>query len=184
MLFSSAIFIFAFLPLAVGLYLLLPRKLKNFFLLLVSLFFYTWGEREIVVVLIITTLADFSYGLLIERGFRKTGLWLSVITNVAFLGFFKYFNFTYENFRLLLDFFGVTDPLFQQVPYITLPIGISFYTFQTMSYTIDVYRGKIKASRNIIDYAAFVTMFPQLVAGPIVRYSDIEDQLRNKQITT
>ncbi|MFP4472057.1 MAG: MBOAT family O-acyltransferase [Bacteroidales bacterium] len=182
MLFSSAIFIFSFLPVAVGLYLLLPRRLKNLFLLLASLFFYTWGEKEIVVVLIVTTLADFSYSLLIDKGHRKTGLWLSVITNVAFLGFFKYFNFAFENFRMIMEFFGITDPILQQVPAITLPIGISFYTFQTMSYTIDVYRGKVKVSRNIIDYAAFVTMFPQLVAGPIVRYSDIQDQLRNKKI--
>lgn len=183
MLFSSAIFIFAFLPLAVGMYLLLPRRLKNLFLLLASLFFYTWGERSIVIVLIVTTLADFSYGLLIERGYRKTGLWLSVITNVAFLGFFKYFNFAFENFRILMDYFGNNDPSFHQIPAITLPIGISFYTFQTMSYTIDVYRGRVKATSSFIDYAAFVTMFPQLVAGPIVRYSDIQDQLRNKQIS-
>lgn len=133
--------------------------------------------------LIATTLADYSYGLLIEKGFRKTGLVLSLITNIAFLGFFKYFNFAYDNFHAILDFFGITDPLFQKVPTITLPIGISFYTFQTMSYTIDVYRGKVKASRNIIDYTAFVTMFPQLVAGPIVRYSDVEHQLRNKTIS-
>jgi len=134
-------------------------------------------------VLIATTLADFSYGLLIEKGYRKLGLWLSVFTNIAFLGYFKYFNFAFENFAAIVEFFGATPEIFEHVPYVTLPIGISFYTFQTMSYTIDVYHGKVKASRNIIDYAAFVTMFPQLVAGPIVRYSDVEHQLRNKSIS-
>lgn len=184
MLFSSAIFIFLFLPFAVGFYLLLPMRLKNLFLVFASLFFYTWGEKEVVLVLLATTVADFSYGLMIEKGHRKTGLVLSIITNVAFLGFFKYFNFAFENFTAILNFFGINNNAFEKVPAITLPIGISFYTFQTMSYTIDVYRGKVRASRNLIDYAAFVTMFPQLVAGPIVRYSDIEQQLRNKNINS
>jgi len=183
MLFSSAIFIFLFLPIVITSYLLLPARVRNFFLLLSSLFFYTWGEKEIVLVLIVTTSADYCYSLLIEKGHRNLGLVLSLITNIAFLGFFKYFNFAFENFEAIARFFGIEHAAFKQVPYITLPIGISFYTFQTMSYTIDVYRGKIKASHNFIDYAAFVTMFPQLVAGPIIRYADIASQLKKKDIS-
>ncbi|RLD45732.1 MAG: MBOAT family protein [Bacteroidetes bacterium] len=183
MLFSSVIFLFLFLPLVFGLYFLLPSRAKNFFLLLASLFFYTWGEKEIVIVLIVTTLADYYYSHLIEKGYRKLGLFLSVFTNLSFLGFFKYFNFAFENFQAILNFFGINHPSFANIPTIILPIGISFYTFQTMSYTIDVYKGRVKASRNIIDYAAFVTMFPQLVAGPIVRYADIASQLKKKNIS-
>ena len=183
MLFSSPVFIFLFLPIVVGIYLLLPSRLKNLFLVMTSLLFYAWGEKAIIIVLIVSTVADYLCALIIEKGYRKTGMALSLLTNLSLLGFFKYFNFAFENYKALLDLLGFSHPGLMNVPYVALPIGISFYTFQTLSYTIDVYRGNIKANHNLIDYSAFVTMFPQLVAGPIVRYSDIHHQLRNKDIS-
>ncbi len=183
MLFSSAIFVFLFLPVFLGVYFLLPAKAKNLFLLLASLLFYSWGEQQIVIILIASTVADYLYALVIEKGYRKAGLILSLFTNLGFLAFFKYFNFAFENYKLLLDWSGLSNAGLEGVPHIALPIGISFYTFQTLSYTIDVYRGQVKASHHFIDYAAYVTMFPQLVAGPIVRYADIADQLGNKDLS-
>jgi alginate O-acetyltransferase complex protein AlgI len=183
MVFSSAIFLFSFLPLALGLYYLAPNKMKNFVLLFTSLVFYTWGEDKIVVIMLLSATVDFSCGILIEKGRKKIGLLISLFTNLSLLLFFKYFNFTFDNFNALLECIGQGDSAIKNLPKIALPIGISFYTFQTLSYTIDVYRGHVKANRNFIDFAAFVTMFPQLVAGPIVRYADINDQLKSKDIS-
>ncbi len=184
MLFSSSIFIFLFLPVVLGVYYLSPAKIKNFILLIASLFFYTWGEKALVLIMILTTVIDFIAGQIIEKGRRKLGLFLSAFSNLALLGFFKYFNFGFETFLAITNFFGLHHPSLERVPYVTLPIGISFYTFQTLSYTIDVYRGHVKASKNFIDFAAFVTIFPQLIAGPIVRYIDVAAQLENKNIST
>src|SRR5688572_14109254 len=170
MLFSSSIFLFLFLPLVLALYYLSPARLKNFVLLVVSLFFYTWGEKALVLVMILSTVVDFIAALMIDKGHRRSGLLLSILTNLGLLGFFKYFNFAFDNFHGMLNFLGFHHAALDSVPYITLPIGISFYTFQTLSYTIDVYRGQVKANRNFIDFAAYVTIFPQLIAGPIVRY--------------
>ncbi|BDS14844.1 MBOAT family O-acyltransferase [Aureispira anguillae] len=183
MIFSSAIFLFSFLPIALGLYYLAPHKLKNLVLLIVSLIFYTWGEDKIVVVMLLSAMVDFSCGLLIERGNRKTGLAISIATNLSFLLFFKYFNFAFDNFNYVIETLGFTNATIQNLPQIALPIGISFYTFQTLSYTIDVYRGTVKANKNFINFATYVTMFPQLVAGPIVRYADINEQLEAKQLS-
>ena len=183
MLFSSAIFLFLFLPLVLIIYYSVPTKLKNLILFIFSVIFYTWGEYLIVLVMLASTVIDYSCGRLIERGQRKLGLILSLIANLGFLGFFKYMNFTFENFRAILAAFNIHSEALENVPYIALPIGISFYTFQTMSYTIDVYRGKVKANHNFIEFATFVTMFPQLVAGPIVRYIDIAKQLHNRVIS-
>ena len=132
--------------------------------------------------MISSTIIDYSCGLLIEKGHKKKGLIFSIFSNLTFLGFFKYFNFTFENFYSFLLFFNIDNSFLFNIPKIALPIGISFYTFQTMSYTIDVYRGNVSANRNFINFATYVTMFPQLVAGPIVRYIDIEDQLKNNNI--
>ncbi len=183
MLFSSVIFIFLFLPTVLLIYYAVPKKFKNLILFIFSVIFYTWGEWLIVLVMLASTVIDYTCGILIEKGRRKLGIVLSITANLSFLGFFKYMNFTFENFRAVLDFFGLHSQALENVPYIALPIGISFYTFQTMSYTIDVYRGKVKANRNFIEFATFVTMFPQLVAGPIVRYIDISKQLRERVIS-
>ena len=181
MLFSSAIFLFAFLPCVLVLYYLVPRRGKNALILLASLFFYTWGEMEIVLVMLTSTVVDYFCGLTIEAGRRKLGLVISIIVNLSLLAFFKYANFAFDNFNALLQTLGVTNEQLVNLPEIVLPLGISFYTFQTMSYTIDVYRGVVKANRNFIDFATYVTMFPQLIAGPIVRYNDIQKQLTGRK---
>lgn len=177
MVFSGIPFLYYFLPATVLLYLAAPRKLKNAVLLLASLVFYAWGEQRLVLLFAATILLGWLLGLLIER-FRgkvwsRVFLWLSVLTTLGLLGYFKYADFFIES---LNSAFGLSLPLLK----VALPIGISFYTFQILSYTIDVYRGDVAAQRNLIDFAAYVSMFPQLIAGPIVRYSDIAGQLTDR----
>ncbi|MGG4395822.1 MBOAT family O-acyltransferase [Paenibacillus thiaminolyticus] len=181
MVFSSVVFLFTFLPAALLLYYASPRRGKNAALLLISLLFYAWGEPVYIVLLLFSAVTDYVNGLLIERFRGRTALQrltliFSLAVNVGVLCFFKYADFLIES---LNGAFGTSiAPL--DLP---LPIGISFYTFQTMSYTIDVYRGRCKAQRSFIDFAAFVSMFPQLVAGPIVRYDEVEKQLSERSIT-
>ena len=177
MVFSGIPFLYYFLPATVLLYLAAPRKLKNAVLLLASLVFYAWGEQRLVLLFAATILLGWLLGLLIER-FRgkvwsRVFLWLSVLTTLGLLGYFKYADFFIES---LNSAFGLSLPLLR----VALPIGISFYTFQLLSYTVDVYRGDVAAQKNIIDFAAYVAMFPQLIAGPIVRYSDIAGQLTQR----
>ena len=174
MVFSGIPFLYYFLPATILLYLAAPRKFKNAVLLLASLVFYAWGEQFLVLLFAATIFLGWLLGLLIER-FRgkvwsRVFLWLSVLTTLGLLGYFKYADFFMES---LNSAFGLSLPLLR----VALPIGISFYTFQILSYTIDVYRGDVAAQRNLIDFAAYVSMFPQLIAGPIVRYSDIAGQL-------
>lgn len=178
MLFSSIPFLYYFLPVVLLLYFLAPKKLKNSVLLLFSLFFYGWGEPRYVVWMVLAIFAGYGFGLLIAR-FRhkpklaKLLLILSVSSSLAMLGYFKYADFFIANVNAAT---GLSIPLLK----IALPIGISFYTFQILSYTVDVYRGDVAAQRNLIDLAAYVALFPQLIAGPIVRYSDVADQLRTR----
>lgn len=181
MVFSSLIFLFAFLPLVLFTYYLCPQKMKNTLLFLASLVFYAWGEPRYILIMLFSTVFDYVNGLLIqqykERGEgrkAKAVVLLSVIINLGILGFFKYSSFVVENVNRLFS-------LSLSSPNIALPLGISFYTFQTLSYTIDVYSGEVEAQRNIIDFGAFVTLFPQLVAGPIVRYKTIATQLTHRQ---
>jgi len=183
MVFSSAYFLLLFLPLVLLLYFIVPKKYKNLIILIASIFFYTYGEKVLVLVMIFSTIVDYKCGHLIEQGKRKLGLRLSIITNLTTLGIFKYFNFAIENLQSSIDIIGIDINLIENVPYIILPMGISFYVFQTMSYTIDVYRGDVKASKNFLEFAAYVTMFPQLVAGPIIRYIDVQKELINRSIT-
>ncbi len=177
MLFSSIPFLYYFLPSVLILYFIVPKKLKNTVILVSSLFFYGWGEPKYVVLMIASIIIGYFSGLLIEafnqRKEAKLFLWLSVIINLGFLGFFKYSDFFIENFNAVT---GMSVPLLR----VALPIGISFYTFQILSYTIDVYRGQVSAQKNIINLAAYIAMFPQLIAGPIVRYSDICKQLEKR----
>ena len=177
MLFSSIPFLYFFLPCVLFLYFAVPKRLKNAVLLLVSLFFYAWGEPKYVLIMVATIIVNYGAGLLIEK-FRgnvlsKVFVVLSVAVCLASLGYFKYADFFIENFNAVT---GLSLPLLR----IALPIGISFYTFQILSYTVDVYRGDVPAQKNPINLAAYVTMFPQLIAGPIVRYSDIEKQLAGR----
>lgn len=181
MIFSSILFLFRFLPLVLLLYFISPRKLRNGILFLVSLVFYAWGEPVYVVLMLFSTLVDYTHGLLVERfvkeGRRNRAKWVvasAMIVNLSLLGVFKYADFVIESINAV---FHTAIPLLQ----LGLPVGISFYTFQTMSYTIDVYRGEAKAQRNIIDFGAYVALFPQLIAGPIVQYKTIADQLKHRR---
>lgn len=184
MLFSNPIFLFLFLPFTLLVYYILPKRFRNLLLLFVSLFFYTWGEQELVLLIITSTLVDYCSALIIEKGQRKLGLWLSIVFNIGILGYFKYSHFAFTNLADILHFFNISVTNSKQFSDVILPLGISFYTFQTMSYTIDVYRGEVKANKNLINFATYVTLFPQLVAGPIVRYKTIADELINRTTST
>ncbi|MDY2781220.1 MAG: MBOAT family O-acyltransferase [Bulleidia sp.] len=179
MLFSSVPFLYWFLPCVLILYAIVPRILKNTILLLSSLFFYGYGEPRYVIWIVVAIILAYIFGLLIERyetfpQLSKLFLVLSVISSITMLGYFKYANFFIQNINAVT---GISLPLLK----ITLPIGISFYTFQILSYTVDVYRKNVKAQKNIIDLATYVALFPQLIAGPIVRYADIAEQLKNRK---
>ena len=178
MLFSSIPFLFWFLPGVLILYAAAPEALKNTVLLLSSLFFYGWGEPRYVIWMMLAILMAYLFGLLIERyqsvpKLARLFLALSVSSSLLMLGYFKYADFFIRNVNAVT---GCSISLLN----ITLPIGISFYTFQILSYTVDVYRQDVKAQRNLIDLAAYVALFPQLIAGPIVRYSDIAEQLKGR----
>lgn len=169
MLFSSVTFLYFFLPVVLGLYFLAPKRCKNAVLLLASLVFYAYGEPRLVLLMLLSVLSGYVHGLLIERfrGTRagKAFLVSSVCFSLAPLLLFKYADFFIGNLNAL----GASLPLLK----LTLPIGISFYTFQILSYTVDVARGTAKAQRNFIDLATYISLFPQLIAGPIVRYTDV-----------
>lgn len=177
MVFSSIPFLYYFLPLVVLLYYLVPGKLKNTSLLLSSLAFYAWGEQRLVILFAIAILLGWILGILIEKYrdtiLSKAFLSLSIITDLGLLCYFKYYDFFARSFNKA---FGLSIPILS----IALPIGISFYIFQLISYCIDVYRNNVSANKNIINFATYVSFFPQLIAGPIVRYSDIEGQLKKR----
>ncbi len=180
MLFSSIPFLYYFLPAVFLLYFIAPKKLKNTVIFISSLFFYAWGEPIYVLLMLVSIALGYILGLLIEK-FRdkklsKVFLALSVIFSIGALGYFKYADFFISNFNAVT---GLSIPLLR----IALPIGISFYTFQLLSYTIDVYRGDTPAQKNPITLAAYISLFPQLIAGPIVRYSDVALQLENRTHT-
>jgi len=180
MVFSSLLFIFRFLPLFFITYILSPIKYRNLILLIGSLLFYSFGEPKYFIVMIASILVDYFVGINIENNFDnrkkcKHLLLISILFNMGSLFFFKYFNFFINNVNMIL---GLSINELN----ITLPLGISFYSFQTLSYSIDVYRGEVKAERNIIDFGAFVSSFPQLIAGPIVKYSDIDKEIKNREI--
>ena len=177
MLFSSIPFLFYFLPLVLLLYFLAPGKLKNGVLLLASLFFYFWGEPKYTLLMLLSITLSYAAGLLVERFrgtvYAKIFLVCGVAASLFMLGFFKYADFFIRNANAL---FGLSVPLLK----LTLPIGISFYTFQSLSYVVDVYRGDARAQRNYIDLATYVALFPQLIAGPIVRYTDVAAALSER----
>ncbi|MBS5883734.1 MBOAT family O-acyltransferase [Clostridium sp.] len=180
MVFSSLIFIFRFLPVFIAVYYITPYKYKNLCILIFSLFFYSFGEPKYFPIMISSIIIDYIVSILIQRNFNnkvkcKVLLLVSIIFNMGILIYFKYANFFIENINLL--FKSSIDKIS-----LTLPLGISFYTFQTLSYTIDVYKGKVEAEKNIIDFGAFVSLFPQLIAGPIVKYSDINKEIKNRSI--
>ena len=181
MVFSSLIFLFCYLVVVLGVYYLLPRKARNAFLLFANLIFYGWGEPVYILLMGVCTLVNYLCGLLLARAATRARarFWLvcSIVVSLGLLGVFKYTGFFASLLKLLPGFSAIA------VPVIPLPVGISFYTFQSMSYTIDVYRGETAAQRNFITFAAYVSLFPQLIAGPIVRYKDVEEQLTGRMET-
>ncbi|MBQ0000392.1 MAG: MBOAT family protein [Clostridiales bacterium] len=183
MIFSSIYFLFVFLPVTLILYYIVPGMFKNLILLLTSLVFYAWGEPVYVFLMLFSIVFNYLSGIEIdsyrsrrEQGKKNFAFWFTVAVNLAILGFFKYYGFLIENINALL-------PL--NIPYkaLALPIGISFYTFQTLSYIVDVYWGNVPVQKNFVSFGAYVTMFPQLIAGPIVRYADIERQLKERVLS-
>ena len=180
MLFSSVPFLYYFLPIVLIAYYLVPKSTKNMVLLLASLVFYGWGEPSYVFLMMASIGLGYVFGILIEKYkgtfWAKVFLIFAVAISFGILGYFKYANFFIRNFNIAT---GISLPLLNVV----LPIGISFYTFQLVSYIVDVYRGTVKAQKNLVILATYITMFPQLIAGPIVRYSDVERQLVKRSIT-
>lgn len=173
---------FLYLPLTLLIYYAVPRKFRNLILFFANLVFYGWGEPVFVLIMIFSTFSDYVHGFLIDkyRSRKKLAKGLvasAVIINLGLLGFFKYANFFVDMLKQIPLFSTLSAPL------IPLPIGISFYTFQTMSYSIDVYRGDAPVQRNIITFGTYVALFPQLIAGPIVRYRDIAEQLEHRRET-
>ena len=177
MLFSSIPFLYYFLPVVLIVYFAVPKRLKNLVLLLASLFFYFWGERMYTILMLVTIVSSYVHGLLIDhfRGkvWSKVFLVTSIVSSIAVLGYFKYADFFISNFNAM---FHTDTPLLK----VALPIGISFYTFQTLSYTIDVYWGTAAVQKNPLKLATYVALFPQLIAGPIVRYTTVEEDLTSR----
>lgn len=183
MIFSSLFFLYIFLPVTLIVYFLVPMKLKNTVLLIFSLIFYAWGEPVYIFLMLFSIVFNYLSGIEIasykEQNLDKNAricFWVTTAVNLAILGFFKYYGFLLDNLNAILPF---------HIPYrqLALPVGISFYTFQTLSYIIDVYWGNVQVQKNIINFGTYVTMFPQLIAGPIVQYSDIAEQLVSREIS-
>ena len=176
MIFSSITFLFYFLPIVLGIYYIVPNKVKNIVLLLASMFFYFYGEPKYVLIMIISIICTYIFGILMDtyKKHSKPFLILSICVSAGILVYFKYINFIIENINLWL-----TNKI--DFIYVALPIGISFYTFQLISYTIDVYRGQAKVQKNILKLAMYISLFPQLIAGPIVRYTTVEEQIEHRE---
>ena len=180
MVFSSLIFIFVYLAIVLPVYYLCPKKFRNALLFAVSLVFYGYGEPVFILLMLFSVTMNYVFGLLIgkyseNRKKAKALLVVNVVLNLALLGFFKYAAFFVDTLKIIPAFSGL------ETPDIPLPIGISFYTFQTMSYTIDVYKGNCKVQKNFVALGTYVALFPQLIAGPIVMYVDVEHQLTHRQ---
>lgn len=181
MVFSSLLFLFLYLPAVILIYYITPYRYRNLFLFVVNLIFYGWGEPVFVLLMLFSTLVDYTHGYFIDKyrenkKIAKRFLVSAVVINLGLLGFFKYTGFLTETLNVL-PFLNI-EPI--EIP---LPIGISFYTFQTMSYSIDVYRGDAPVQKNIITFGTYVTLFPQLIAGPIVRYQEVAEQLDHRKET-
>ncbi|MFP4105930.1 MAG: MBOAT family O-acyltransferase [Phycisphaerae bacterium] len=204
MVFSSHLFMFYFLPAALLIYYASPRRMKHLLLTLLSYVFYGWANPAFIILMFTSTVIDYLCGLGMTGHFRlatwkgqpprlekggertwrqKLPLIISICTNLSLLGVFKYFNFGIDSYNALVEALGADQAVWTNFFRITLPLGISFYTFQSMSYSIDVYRGDAKPIRNFTDFSCYVAMFPQLVAGPIIRFSEVDDQLQSRTHT-
>lgn len=180
MVFSSSLFLLYFLPAFLLIYYLLPKSAKNVFALLASMFFYAWGAPDFIYVVIGSILADFYLVQLMNKKTGRQKLYLvsaSVILNIGLLAYFKYANFFIENVNEMLGLFNVKHLAWTKV---ALPIGISFFSFQKLTYSVDVYRGVHGPLKRVTDYALYILMFPQLIAGPIVRFNEIADQIEDR----
>ncbi len=180
MLFSSMFFLWYFFPFVFILYRILDDKYKNIFLLVASLFFYAWGEPKYIILMLVSISMNYTFGILVDYlhgSNRKIALGVCVIANISLLGYFKYYNFFVSNINLV----GGNELI--QFRDIILPIGISFYTFQALSYVIDLYRNQIFVQKNIFNLALYISFFPQLIAGPIIKYKDIDDQIVNRHVS-
>ena len=176
MVFSSILFIFFFLPVFLLLYFIAPKKIRNTILLIFSLIFYAWGEPIYIILMILSTIINYILALLMNKNKKKIYLILCIIINVLLLGIFKYLGFFIDNINDILNL-NITNPN------LTLPIGISFFTFQAMSYTIDVYKKEVPVQYNFFDLLTYISMFPQLIAGPIVRYETIAEELKERRVS-
>ena len=183
MLFSSIIFLFLFLPVVLLIHLVSPNKVRNAVLLIVSLFFYAWGEKSFVLLMVVSITFNYLFGLLINRFSTRSAtritLTCAVIFNIGLLILFKYANFLFDNLNTLLHSAGLRE---LNLAPIHLPIGISFFTFQALSYVIDVYRRRSSIQKNPINFGLYISLFPQLIAGPIVRYRDIFEQITKRKV--
>ncbi len=179
MVFSSAIFLWLFLPIVFALNFIAREKCSNYILLIASLIFYAWGEPVYVLLMLLSIAINYAMGRLIDRFETKKKLFLviGIIADLGLLGYFKYAGFFVETIN------GITGNEILPNPNVVLPIGISFFTFQAMSYMIDVYRGETECSKNIVNVALYISFFPQLIAGPIVKYKDINEQIKHRQVT-
>ena len=177
MIFSSLIFLFVFLPIVLTAYYISSTKFKNIILLLASLFFYAWGEHVYILIMLLSILCNYIFGILVYKNDNKSGkkvsLLVAVMFNIGMLGVFKYSGFIVYN---LNQFLGINMP----IPSLRLPLGISFFTFQALSYVVDVYRNDAKVQKNLFNLALYISLFPQLVAGPIVRYQTVADQIEQR----
>ena len=183
MVFSSLLFMFVYLPVVLGIYYITPLRFRNLFLLLANLVFYGFGEPVYIIIMIISIFVDYTHGILVQRNVNNDKkaryfVFQSIVLNLGLLFFFKYYDFVLITLKGIFPFLSGLEPIG-----LPLPIGISFYTFQTMSYTIDIYRRDGKAQKNIIDFGVYVTLFPQLIAGPIVKYKDVATQLTHRRAT-
>ena len=206
MVFSSLLFVFYFLPVVLLLYFLAlrgaGRPAAHLLLTLLSYLFYGWANPAFIFLMLFSTAVDYICGLAMTKNARdpdgaiqrlvpggsrsrgqKTALMVSIITNLAVLGFFKYFNFGIDSWNAVMSGMGFDSATYENFLRITLPLGISFYTFQSMSYSIDIFRGEARAIKNPLDFSCYVAMFPQLVAGPIIRFQEVDDQLRDRSHT-
>lgn len=194
MVFSSVVFLWVLFPMILGCYYISPRAVRNGLLMVFSLFFYAWGEPKYIVLMLISVLINYVFGLLMEAyGKKRWLLSVCVALNLLILGYFKYYNFIADTINTLWG--GILSagetggavsgavPVLLPVKQVALPIGISFYTFQALSYVVDVYRGENKAQRNLVNMMLYISFFPQLIAGPIVKYHDIEQQMDSRQVT-
>jgi alginate O-acetyltransferase complex protein AlgI len=185
--FSSHLFVYYFLPAVLAVYYLLPERARHLWLTAASYVFYGWANPAFTGLMLLSTVIDYVCGLRLGRpegaGRRRFWVTLSIVSNLSLLGFFKYFNLAADTWSALVGAFGLTGLQPDLALRVVLPLGISFYTFQSMSYTIDIYRGHARPLASFVDFACFVSMFPQLVAGPIIRFSEIADQLRYRTHT-